>query len=239
MANIALRGNFDIAALNDIDTHLSNVQHAMSSASTEPYLRMGRDGKWIFGADSVEVEKGSQWAIHPLSVEHGYVCWNREDTGQKKLGEAMVAFNEPKPVLSTLPQHANSPWTEQISFSLVCVSGEDIGTQTKYATTSLGGTAEVRNNLLATLIRRITAEKAKGPITEDSDIVPVVTLGNSHYNHGQYGKIYTPIFNIVRWGSMRNQEDTPAPNGSGPAPQGPVAAAAAEEAPRRRQRLRA
>ena len=89
------------------------------------------------------------------------------------------------------------------------------------------------------MIRRIDAQKAKGPITEDSEIVPVVALENSHYTHKQHGKIYTPIFNIIRWGTLRNQEETPAPNGNGPAPVAPVAAAAAEEAPRRRNRLRA
>ena len=123
MSNIALRGNFDITALNDLGTHLSHVQQAMSSASIEPFLRMDKGGKWIFGADSVEVEEGSHWAIHPLSVEHGYVCWNKLDTDRRSWGEAMVPFNQPKPVLSTLPEHSGSPWAEQIGFSMVCVTG--------------------------------------------------------------------------------------------------------------------
>lgn len=240
MSNIlALRGNFDLASLNDLGTHLANVQRSMSSTSAEPFLRMGRDGKWIYGADGVEVEPGSQWAVHPLSVEHGYVCWNREDTGQKKLGDAMVPFTQPKPALASLPVHGSSPWAEQISFVLVCVSGEDTGTQVKYASSSIGGMNEVKNNLLNTMIGRIEKEKKQhGSIDpETSEIVPVVTLDNSFYIHSQYGKIYTPIFSIVRWGSLSNQEEKPAPRAANMAEEPTVAAS--PDAPRRRMRQRA
>jgi hypothetical protein len=55
--------------------------------------------------------------------------------------------------------------------------------------------------------------------------VPIVTLGKDHYQHKSYGRIYTPVFEIVEWVSMDGEE--------------PVAEAAAGEQPRRRRRAAA
>ena len=42
-----------------------------------PFLKMGKDGLWVHGQDATLIEKDSDWAINPLSVGHGYVCWSR------------------------------------------------------------------------------------------------------------------------------------------------------------------
>jgi hypothetical protein len=54
--------------------------------------------------------------------------------------------------------------------------------------------------------------------------VPIVTLGKDHYQHKSYGRIYTPVFEIVEWVSMDGEEAAEE------------APAAAEDAPRRRRR---
>ena len=39
--------------------------------------------------------------------------------------------------------------------------------------------------------------------------VPVIRLKKDHYSHKSYGKIYTPVFEIVEWVSM-DAEEAPA-----------------------------
>jgi hypothetical protein len=39
--------------------------------------------------------------------------------------------------------------------------------------------------------------------------VPIVTLGKDHYQHKSYGRIYTPVFEIVEWVSMDGEEAAP------------------------------
>jgi hypothetical protein len=41
--------------------------------------------------------------------------------------------------------------------------------------------------------------------------VPVVRLKKDHYSHKSYGKIYTPVFEIVEWVGMDGAADEAAP----------------------------
>jgi len=46
--------------------------------------------------------------------------------------------------------------------------------------------------------------------------VPVVLLKKEHYQHKSYGRIYTPVFEIVEWVSMEGDassgdDETPPP----------------------------
>jgi hypothetical protein len=236
MSEIALRGNFDLASLSNLSTNLESVKQTMKTSSADPYLRMGKDGIWIYGSDNVEVRRGSEWAIHPMSVEHGYVCWSRYDDPAKpneKLGEVMVPSGQPKPDVLALAKHPFD-WTEQVSFTLVCVHGEGKGTQTKYSCASIGGMNAVKE-LLGVMVERIKEEQKRGALTADkSQIVPVVSLEHSHYIHKKHGKIYTPQFNLVRWATLANQDK---PNGAASEPAPAVNADPdAADAPRRRRR---
>jgi hypothetical protein len=58
---------------------------------------------------------------------------------------------------------------------------------------------------------------------DQSKPVPVVKLKKEHYQHKSYGRIYTPIFEIVEWVGM----------------DGEAAAEAEVEAPARRRRVAA
>jgi hypothetical protein len=60
--------------------------------------------------------------------------------------------------------------------------------------------------------------------------VPVVRLKKDHYAHKSYGKIYTPVFEVVEWVSM----DGAAPKADEPA--WPTAEQEAAKAPARRRR---
>jgi len=56
----------------------------------------------------------------------------------------------------------------------------------------------------------------------------VVRLKKEHYQHKKYGRIFTPVFEVVRWTGLEGTEaDGPEPDDA-PEP---------EEAPRRRRRV--
>jgi len=40
--------------------------------------------------------------------------------------------------------------------------------------------------------------------------VPVVKLGKDHYTHKSYGRIFTPVFEVVEWVSMDGEKDASA-----------------------------
>jgi hypothetical protein len=229
MNDVTLRGNYDIASLNDLAGAVSNVQQAISSSSGEPYLRMGKDGLWIYGPENLEVKKGSEWAIHPMSVQHGYVCWEKNDDPGKsnsKLGEVMVPAGKPKPPVTTLTDYGY-PWSEQVSFVLVGLDGDDKGTQVKYSAASVGGMNEIKK-LLGLLAQKIASEQARGGGSlnpDSSEIVPVVNLDHSHYIHKKHGKIYTPMLPIVRWATLNNQDKKPGVRVAEPKPETQAAAA--------------
>lgn len=225
------------AGYEDLDDSLTIMQQNMPARSFDPYLRMGKDGKWIFGAENVEVEPGSRWAVDPLLIEHGYVCWTRYPEGDKrppeKKGEIMVPHNRPLPDRATLTDHG-FPWADQIGFKVVCVSGEDTGTQTQYSTTSLGGLDAIRKQLIPAVVQQIAKEKQKGPIGPQSKVVAVMELRSTFYVHPRYGKTYTPIFNIVDWAEAGASSYTP---GNGGEPQQAAPTVAPDEPRRRRTRV--
>lgn len=231
-----VRGNTAVASLADLGKHLAKVRQAMTSTSVDPFLKLDKDThKWVYGIDAVNVEAGSLWAVHPLTVEHGWVCWGPE--GGNKLGERMVPLTEDKPDIGSLPDTGHD-WQEQIGFTLACVTGSDKGTNVRYSATSFGGRKEAKN-LLGEIIDRINADVANGNLDPaTSEIVPVVSLESDFYNHKNrsYGKIYFPIFNVHHWGTLNNQDGPATPAA---APETVAAAAAPMDAPRRRMRQRA
>jgi hypothetical protein len=56
----------------------------------------------------------------------------------------------------------------------------------------------------------------------------VVRLKKEHYQHKKYGRIYTPVFEVVRWTGLEGAEAGDPEPDDAPEP---------EEAPRRRRRV--
>jgi hypothetical protein len=103
--------------------------------------------------------------------------------------------------------------------SLKCLTGEDKGMEARFTTTSVGGKRAVQA-LAVALAEQVEKDQTKPG--------PVIKLKKDHYAHKSYGKIYTPVFNVIEWVSMDADE----------APAEPVAVAA-EEAPAAGRRRRA
>jgi hypothetical protein len=105
--------------------------------------------------------------------------------------------------------------------SIKCISGEDKGMEARFTTTSVGGKRAVQT-LAVALAEQVEKDQTKP--------VPVVRLRKDHYAHKSYGKIYTPVFEVVEWVSM----DGEAPKADEPA--WPTAEQEAAKAPARRRR---
>jgi hypothetical protein len=105
--------------------------------------------------------------------------------------------------------------------SLKCISGEDKGMEARFTTTSVGGKRAVQT-LAVALAEQVEKDQTKP--------VPIVRLKKDHYAHKSYGKIYTPVFELVEWVSM----DGEAPKADEPA--WPTAEQEAAKAPARRRR---
>jgi len=211
-------------------------------------LRLLKDGAWVYGPEAIEVEQGSNWIVNTLSAEHGYVCWSKYGGNRKDeiLGEKMCSVVEPKP---DRPQPIQGyEWSDQRTFILKCLDGEDAGTQVIYKIASIGGLNEV-DELLATIEKQLAVE--------GQFICPVVTMETDFYIHTKWGKTYTPVFKVMDWADINGVSsktaaiaspaaataqaapvETVAAAKAEPAPAPVEAAAAATEAPKTRRRPR-
>jgi hypothetical protein len=161
-------------------------------------LKMDRTGHWVYGADQTEVDDGSLWAVNPFSFVHGWIAWGVGEV----LGEKMTSVSNPLPELEEPPRGAEKGWEKQVGFSLQCISGADKGQVVRYSATSVGGKKGV-TALAAELAVQVEKDQTKP--------VPVVLLKKEHYQHKQYGRIYSPIFEVQEWISLDGPADEPAP----------------------------
>jgi len=152
-------------------------------------LKMDKTGHWVFGADQTEAEADATWAVNPFSFIHGFIAWGDGEV----LGEKMVSVSQPLPEMDAAPAGAKRGWETQVGMSLKCLSGEDKDMEARFSSTSVGGKRAVQT-LAVAIANQVEADQSKP--------VPVVRLKKDHYAHKSYGKIYTPVFEIVEWVGM-------------------------------------
>lgn len=152
-------------------------------------LKMDKTGHWVFGADQTEVEPDATWAVNPFSFVHGFIAWGDGEV----LGEKMTSVSQPLPEMDAAPANAKRGWETQVGMSLKCLSGEDKDMEARFSSTSVGGKRAVQT-LAVAIANQVEADQSKP--------VPVVRLKKDHYSHKSYGKIYTPVFEIVEWVGM-------------------------------------
>ncbi len=156
-------------------------------AGDNPFLRLIKSGEWVYGADDVEVQEGSLWVINSASLSEGFAAWGKGGSGLQ--GEEMVPMTGTPVVLTDLPD-VGAQWKKQIGFMLYCLNGDDKGTQVLYKTTSVGG-LKAANQLIQNIVDQIKSAPEA--------ILPIVALETDSYKHKEYGKIYTPIFEVKDW----------------------------------------
>ena len=215
MSNLVAFSQANLPSVASLSTALRTLEKDVGPSGIV-ILKMDKTGHWVFGADQTEIEDGSTWAVNPFSFVHGYIAWGDGEV----LGEKMVPVTQPLPELDAAPPSAKKGWESQVGMSLKCLTGDDQGMEARYTTTSVGGKRSVQ-----TLAVAIAAQVEK----DQSKPVPVVRLKKDHYTHKSYGKIFTPVFEVVEWASMDGKtEEVDAPEEANPA---------AEDAPRRRRRV--
>ena len=188
MSNLVTFAGANLPAVASLATSLRKLESAAGPAGIV-ILKMDRTGHWVFGADQTEVEDGSRWAINPFSFVHGFIAWGDGEV----LGEKMASVSDPLPELDAAPPGAKKGWETQVGMSLKCISGEDTGMEARFTTTSVGGKRAVQELAVA-----IAAQVEK----DQTAPVPIVTLGNEHYQHKSYGRIFTPSFGVLEWVSL-------------------------------------
>ena len=216
MSNITAFGGSKLPSVQSLSAALRSAVATVVDTGVV-ILKMDKTGHWVYGADQTEVEDDSIWAVNPFSFTHGYIAWGEGEV----LGEKMASVSEPLPEPGEAPTGAKRGWEMQVGMSLACTNGEDEGLQVRFAATSIGGKRAVQALAIA-IAERVDKDQTKP--------VPLVMLKKDHYQHKSYGRIYTPIFDIVEWKAM---DDTSVDaDEADAADEAPVA----EEAPRRRRR---
>lgn len=195
MSNLVKFSQANLPAVSSLSTALRSITTDVGPGGVV-ILKMDKTGHWVYGADQTEVEDDATWAVNPFSFVHGFIAWGDGEV----LGEKMVSVAQPLPELDVAPPGAKKGWEPQVGMSLKCLSGEDEGMEARYTVTSVGGKRAVQ-----TLAVAIAAQVEK----DQSKPVPIVRLKKDHYSHKSYGKIYTPVFEIVDWVSMDGEADEP------------------------------
>ena len=196
MSSLVTFSQANLPAVSTLSSALRSIQ-AEVGPSGVVILKMDKTGHWVFGADQTEVEDGAVWAVNPFSFVHGFIAWGDGEV----LGEKMTSVSNPLPELDEAPPSAKKGWETQVGMSLKCISGEDKGMEARFTTTSVGGKRAVQT-LAVALAEQVEKDQSKP--------VPVVRLKKDHYAHKSYGKIYTPVFELVEWVSMDGEAPAPA-----------------------------
>ncbi|CAB5187218.1 hypothetical protein UFOVP161_20 [uncultured Caudovirales phage] len=196
MSNLVAFAGANLPAVASLSTALRSIASDVGPTGSV-IIKMDKTGHWVFGADQTEVEDDSLWAVNPFSFVHGFIAWGDGEV----LGEKMVPVAEPLPEVGPAPSAAKRGWETQVGMSLKCIKGEDVGMEARYNVTSVGGKRAVQE-LAVAIATQVDADQTKP--------VPVVRLKKEHYQHKSYGRIYTPIFDIVEFVSMEAEPEAAA-----------------------------
>jgi hypothetical protein len=188
--------SFALANLPSVSTltpALRTLEQDVGAVGTA-IIKMDKTGHWVYGADQTEVDDESTWAVNPFSFVHGFIAWGDGEV----LGEKMVSVTQPLPELESAPPNAKKGWEQQVGMMIKCISGEDKGLEARYTVTSVGGKRAIQA-LGVAIAEQIEKDQSKP--------VPVVKLKKDHYQHKSYGRIYTPVFEILEWVSMDGETE--------------------------------
>jgi hypothetical protein len=184
---------FEAAGLPSVDVlkKAAAAMRALPSSDSASYLRMEKTGDWVYGTANTQPEEGDKFAVNPLSIKHGWVCWG----DGAPLGEVLASIVEPMPaqpadVDTSESQHG---WQTVYSVELKGLDGEAKGVQLIYKNNSVGAKKAIQQ-----LALQIADQCDKDP----SKPVAVVTLDAEFYKHKKYGRVANPVLTVVDFISM-------------------------------------
>jgi hypothetical protein len=179
-------------SLAQLSTVLNSVDTTTAAGRTGlPMIQFqSREGGiWTIGQRRIEIDPNSRWAINPTSYKWGYICFSNDN---KVIGERLVPVSQPKPDVTELPDKG-FPWTEQWAVNMKCIDGTDAGAEGVYKPTTVGGIQAIAGSIDA-VRDRLNGGQHEGKI------VPICRLEKDSYQHGQYGRVWTPQADIVAAG---------------------------------------
>ncbi len=185
--------NLPANVMNMATALAQSASQAGANAANDPYMKFSKFGEWVYGAENTEVEEGSIWAVNPLGFAHGYTAWGTKEHGTdgQNVGEVMVPATQPMPQEGNLPP-VKGEWSKAIGIQMRCTNGEDEDVQVMFKSNSYGG-RKAYAAILQAVVARIT--------TGNPECMPLVKLGADSYLHKTYGKIFTPVLEVVGWAS--------------------------------------
>lgn len=167
----------------------------MGAKSGALFLKFdGNTGRWTFGKDQEELEKGRRYAINSSEFRNGYICWNDGKVEE----EIMIRVVDGKPpAKGSLTDHGpyadeeKDGWRDQSSTEFRDIESGD---QFLFKTSSKGGRIAVGN-----LVRDFGTNYPKHP-----GELAIVELSNVSFDAKdgkgrKLGKKYAPMFKIVAW----------------------------------------
>jgi len=180
--------NFEVVPVADLASALAIRSQSLHVGGGDfPFLKLNQDGAWTFGADKIETQEKSRWAVNPNSFTEGFIAWGKSEV----IDERMTAMTSAAPIsqndLPPVPE-AVKGWQKQLGCMLVCVNGDDKGTQVMFKTSSFGGVKGVRA-LVDAVVTQLGSDQV--------NIMPIVELSEEHYMHKDWNKlIYGPVFEV-------------------------------------------
>lgn len=187
---------------------LRSTRAKMPATGGGKYMKFGNDGIWSIGKNG-DALNGEIAILNVNTLKSGFICWTdypkKEKKKNEKLGEEMELITRGGVDYDELDDHSPWDWKTQMGIDGRLRDGDR--TQFTYNTSSNGGL-----DLIGDLIDRVMERVDAG---ETVYLFPVVALNTDHYEHGQYGKTYTPEFEFIGWsdieGNMEGEEPDEEP----------------------------
>jgi hypothetical protein len=167
---------------------LRKLAMTRTQGAGKAFMKFTKQGEFVFGAENTEAKPTEEWAANPASFQIGVIGWR----GGSVVGEVMFPITSPERVDYDSLEPINTGkdgdgWSEQYTVDL---KNMKTGDEVIFKTTSKGG-----KNAIGDLAAAVAVQ-----IEKDATLpVPVLHLTSDFYKHKQYGKVFTPIFEIIGW----------------------------------------
>lgn len=225
----------------DLAKDLVNAGSSLSSGGVQ-FLKF-KKGEYVIGRDENDFPDNTfEMVIDFTNIRRGWVCWKDGNL----VDEVWVTLRERMPAKATLTDHApyaqqNDGWQESLKMSLVIIptAGVPSAIRAMFSANS-DGSRKACGNLLKAYGEAIQTDVSK------ADQYAIVQAKTDSYKHPRYGKVYVPVFEIVRWEGADQirqylsteapaEQDTAGPDGEEPTVAAPAKPAQpAQPAPRRK-----
>jgi len=162
------------------------------------FMAFRKTGEWEYGIEDIEVDPEGTWLVNPAEFMHGWVAWDDNRSGGP-VGELMIPAGQPLPVRGSLSDVGDGEWSKCVSIKMKAITGEDAddGAEAVFKTSSKGG-LKAYSKLVADFLKHL----GEVDTSKTDELYPVVKLAETSYKHPKYGKIFTPVMEVVGWANM-------------------------------------